>query len=193
MKILSFGATVLIGIPFLSSFLVCCKRVSPLHFSDFWNTDLSNWTLCHFISNQPVNSTGRQTQSNPGFYHCLKFNYLLQHPEPWTIGTHTQFTAQFWTCVFLCVCMCCSTLSVDLRKYLWFSPHRVGDKARKRVWTQDVELALGQHKCSLSHWRAAKTQVDPYWCPLTQPAADQSDQLHGAANSMCCPTTWMHG
>lgn len=64
----------------------------------------------------------------------------------------------------------------------------MGDKARKRVWTQDVELALGQQqRCSLSGRRAAKTQEDPRWCLLTQPAskdkARQLGQLATAASS----------
>ena len=37
------------------------------------------------------------------------------------------------------------------------------DKARKRVWTQDVELTLGQHERSLSHTEAAVTLKAATW------------------------------
>lgn len=56
------------------------------------------------------------------------------------------------------------------------------------MWTQDVELALGQQqRCSLSGLRAAKTQVDPRWCLLTQPASkDRAGQLGTARRPILC-------
>lgn len=43
------------------------------------------------------------------------------------------------------------------------STHTVCDKARKRVWTQDVELTVGQHESSLSHREGAITQLAATW------------------------------
>jgi len=63
--------------------------------------------------------------------------------------------------------------------------HTLCDKARKRVWTQDVELTLGQHESSLSHREAAIIQQAATWIH----SGDSADTVCGKEDTGCINKT----
>ena len=129
----------------------------------------------------------RETWSNSSVYHCLKFNCnSTLNPGP-SAHTHTVYrwsSPVLYVCVRVRVCVWCPVQCLLLSFIYWppevfviLSTHTVSDKARKRVWTQDVELTLGQHESSLSHGGAAITQVAAAWIHTGvcwQPAVSRS-------------------